>query len=156
MSVFKDLISNHALIAPIIAWAVSQLFKMFANFLKVRKFDFKKIFSEGGMPSAHTATVVCVAVMCGWINGFGSPVFAVAMILSAIVMRDAVGVRLDSGKQARKIKEIADSLNEKMLSDGERIRTDNLKLVAGHTLPQVIAGVLVGIFVAVLYILIVL
>lgn len=154
MQILKDLISNHALIAPIIAWAVSQFFKCFVNVMKVRKFSFKQIFSEGGMPSAHTATVVSVAVMCGWISGFSSPAFAIAAILSAVIMRDAVGVRYDSGKHARKIKEISEKLNESAASEDEQIRTDGLKLVAGHTVAQVVAGAAVGIGVSVLYIII--
>ena len=69
-------------------------------------------------------------------------------------MRDAVGVRYDSGKHARKIKEISEKLNESAASEDEQIRTDGLKLVAGHTVAQVVAGAAVGIGVSVLYIII--
>ena len=106
------------------------------------------------MPSAHSATVISLAVMCGWTQGFDSAAFAIAMILAVVIMRDAVGVRRESGINASAIKQLADKSN-KELSEGEApIETNKLKVLVGHTPLQVACGCIVGIAVCILYILI--
>ena len=142
------------IIAPIIAWAVSQVLKIATCFITEKRLDFKKIISDGGMPSAHTATVVSLAVMCGWTKGFDSAVFAVAMILAIVIMRDAVGVRFESGVNAAAIKKLAQKANESTDDPSEIIRIDNLKLGVGHTPLQVACGLLIAIIVCILYIVI--
>ena len=154
MQIIKDILSNHMILAPIIAWAVSQILKTVTYLIVEKKFVFKRIISDGGMPSAHSATVISLAVMCGWTQGFDSAAFAIAMILTVVIMRDAVGVRRESGINASAIKQLADKSN-KELSEGEApIETNKLKVLAGHTPLQVACGCIVGIAVCILYILI--
>lgn len=154
MNYFKELISNHTLIVPVVAWAISQTIKIITNLFVERKFEFKRIFATGGMPSAHAATAVSLAVMCGWNMGFGSPVFALALLFSIVVIRDAVGVRLEAGKHAVSIKELASAVNKSLLSKDEEIRTEDFELHIGHTPLQVACGTIIGIFVPIVYILI--
>lgn len=154
MQILKDILSNHVILAPIIAWAVSQILKTITYLIVEKKFVFKRIISDGGMPSAHSATVISLAVMCGWTQGFDSAAFAIAMILAVVIMRDAVGVRRESGINASAIKQLADRSN-KELEDGEApIETNKLKVLVGHTPLQVVCGCVVGITVCILYILI--
>ena len=154
MQIIKDILSNHMILAPIIAWAVSQILKTVTYLIVEKKFVFKRIISDGGMPSAHSATVISLAVMCGWTQGFDSAAFAIAMILAVVIMRDAVGVRRESGINASAIKQLADRLN-KELSEGEApIETNKLKVLVGHTPLQVACGCIIGIAVCILYILI--
>ncbi len=154
MQELKELISNDVLICSIAAWAIAQIFKVFTNLYVVRVFDLKRLVGDGGMPSAHSATVIALSAMTGWIAGFDSVVFAVTMMFSIIVMRDALGVRREAGKHAASIRDIADALNKGFLSKDSEIRTENIKLLVGHTPLQVLLGALVGIIVAVCYILI--
>ena len=154
MQIIKDIFSNHMILAPIIAWAVSQILKTLTYLIVEKEFVFKRIISDGGMPSAHSATVISLAVMCGWTQGFDSAAFAIAMILAVVIMRDAVGVRRESGINASAIKQLADKSN-KELSEGEApIETNKLKVLVGHTPLQVACGCIVGIAVCILYILI--
>lgn len=154
MQIIKDIFSNHMILAPIIAWAVSQILKTLTYLIVEKEFVFKRIISDGGMPSAHSATVISLAVMCGWIQGFDSAAFAISMILAVVIMRDAVGVRRESGINASAIKQLADKSN-KELSEGEApIETNKLKVLVGHTPLQVACGCIVGIVVCILYILI--
>lgn len=150
----KDIFSNHMIIAPIIAWAVSQILKTITYLVVEKEFVFKRIISDGGMPSAHSATVISLAVMCGWTQGFDSAAFAIAMIIAVVIMRDAVGVRRESGINASAIKQLADRSN-KELSKGEKpIETNKLKVLVGHTPLQVACGCVIGVAVCILYILI--
>lgn len=154
MEILKDIISNYTLIVPIIAWAISQVLKTITYLIVEKKLDMKRIVSDGGMPSAHSATVISLMIMCGWSQGFGSPLFAVSMIFAVVVMRDAVGVRREAGKQAASIKELASTINKAFLDKNAEIRTENLKVLVGHTPLQVAFGALVGAVVAISYILI--
>ena len=106
------------------------------------------------MPSAHSATVVSLALMCGIAEGFDSTVFALAAMFAFIVMHDALGVRRETGKQAVSIIEMAELLNSYFGEKDEEIKTDKLKVLVGHTPLQVVCGALVGIVVVALYLLI--
>ena len=68
--------------------------------------------------------------------------FAVTSILAIIVCHDAMGVRLETGKQAVKINEILEVFE---LIHPDKISEANLKEFVGHTPIQVIAGILLGI-----------
>ena len=155
MEYIKDIITNHIIIVPIIAWAISQIAKVFTYAIVNRKFVIGRIVADGGMPSAHAATVTSAAAMCGLVVGFDSPLFALAGIFVVVVLRDAVGVRRETARNARKLKEVADRVNEK-LPEEEKVDTAKIKLIGGHSEAEVVAGVLVGVIVAILYNLIVL
>ncbi len=154
MQYLKDIVTNHIIIVPIIAWAISQITKVFTYAIVNRKFDITRILADGGMPSAHAATITAAATMCGLVAGFDSVVFGLSAVVVVVVLRDAVGVRRETAKNARKLREVAERVNEK-LPDGEKIETGKIKLTGGHTTPEVVAGVIVGIIVAILYNLIV-
>ena len=57
------------------------------------------MFCSGGMPSSHTAATIALTTMVGFLDGFGSTLFAVCLIFSIVVMYDAAGVRRQAGKQ---------------------------------------------------------
>ena len=119
-----------------------------------KEFKLERLFGDGGMPSTHSATVMCLCIMCGRLGGFGSPVFALSFIFAAIVMRDALGVRREAGKQAVSIKQLADAVNTLFRSKDDEIKTENLKVLVGHTPLQVLMGALLGFTVAILSIII--
>ena len=154
MIYIEQILANHILLASVASWGVSQICKIITNLVIERKFDIKRLFGDGGMPSGHSATVTCLAVMSGHIAGFDSIMFAIAMILAIVVMHDATGVRREAGKHAVSIKELADAVNKSFLGESESIRTENLKVLVGHTPLQVVFGALVGIIIAILYIII--
>lgn len=150
MTFWQDLFSNYIIFIPMIAWLVAQLLKFIIHLLVEREFRIERIFGDGGMPSAHSATVSSLVVMCGWTVGVGSAVFAVSLILAIIVMHDATGVRREAGKQATAVKQLADVFNAMFLEKDEAIRTEKLKEFIGHTPLQVFFGSIVGIIVAVI------
>ena len=154
MSIFEQLIHNRILITSGLAWLVSQVFKILTNILVDRKFSFERLFGDGGMPSGHSATVFCLAVLCGWYEGFDSVIFAIAMLLAVIVMHDAMGVRREAGKHAATIKEIAEAINQIFINKDSEIKTEKLKLLVGHSPIQVFFGAVTGFLVALVHILI--
>jgi len=146
---FAELFGNKILVSGVLAWFIAQVFKCINNVITEGKFTIERMFGDGGMPSGHSATVSSVATMVGLVCGVGSAEFALAAILAIIVMHDAMGVRLQSGIQAKKINEITIRLDKmfNMNATGE----EKLKELIGHTPLQVVAGFALGVVVAVIY-----
>ena len=138
-----ELLANRLLINGIIAWACAQILKTFIHAGINRKFDWHRLFGDGGMPSGHSATVTSMAVTAAYEYGVGSSVFAIMAMLATIVMKDAMGVRLETGKQAKIINEITN-----LLDPVEPFSQDHLKEFVGHTPLQVFFGALLGVCIA--------
>lgn len=137
-----DLFTNRFLLVSLSSWFVAQVLKTFLYALETKKMDISRLFGDGGMPSGHSATVTSLATFCGLNFGFDSFQFAVTAILAIIVCHDAMGVRLETGKQAVAINDILEAFE---LLTPQKISEANLKEFVGHTPIQVCAGILLGI-----------
>lgn len=131
------------IIVPILVWFGIQLFKFIYDFINNKKFNFKRLMQAGGMPSSHSGVVVSLTTMIGKNIGINSPLFAVALIFSFIVMYDAAGVRRAAGKQAR-------VLNQIIENEGDINVQEKLIELLGHTPKEVFVGAIVGVFVSIL------
>lgn len=56
---------------------------------------------SGGMPSTHSSTVVAAATTLGLERGFSDSIFGMSVVLGALVMYDAQGVRREVGRHAK-------------------------------------------------------
>ena len=63
----------------------------------------ERIFGSGGMPSSHSSTVCAAATVVCRLYGPDSAVFGVMVIMSVIVMYDAMNVRYHAGVQAKEL-----------------------------------------------------
>ncbi|EEF33055.1 uncharacterized membrane protein YuiD isoform X1 [Ricinus communis] len=143
-SSFSGLPSNLPLLSAFLSCALAQFLKIFTNWYKERRWDSKKMFDSGGMPSSHSATVTALAMAIGLQEGPGSPAFAIAFVLACVVMYDATGVRLHAGRQAELLNQIVCEFPpEHPLSSVRPLRE-----LLGHTPLQVVAGSLLGCIVA--------
>ena len=133
---------NPILLAGAVAWLVSQLSKAIIHLIITKRFQWDRLFGDGGMPSSHSATVTAVAVMTGLRCGWDSPIFAIAAILAMIVMHDAMGVRQETGKQAKVINSMVELINS--FGRGELTPEETLKEFVGHTRRQVVVGAVLG------------
>ena len=142
MDFILELALNYPLVSAGCGWVVAQILKSITGVFKVKKFTLTEFFfGTGGMPSSHTAAVTSLAVACGLSQGFSSASFAVACLLTLIVMRDATGVRREAGEQAKVLNRIVQDLFAS--TDHDDINR-NLKELVGHTPLQVFVGFLVG------------
>ena len=149
MEGLRELLHNDILIAGVLSWITAQVIKTILYAVLNKEIDFSRMIGDGGMPSAHSATVTAVAAMTGLTGGFGSSLFAVACIVAIIVMHDAMGVRLETGKQAKILNEMITLLEA--LGQSKLSMEKKLKEFVGHTPTQVMAGMLLGIAVAAIY-----
>ena len=147
MNWFQELLSNPFLLIGLSSWFWAQLIKTIIHAIVTKSIDFTRLIGDGGMPSGHSATVCAVATSAGILYGLGSFPFAISVIVAIIVMHDAMGVRLETGKQAKLLNEFIDLFAklEQPLSDQEK-----LKELVGHTPLQVCMGGLLGILTGVL------
>ena len=143
----KNLFGNYVLISAVLAWFIAQILKIFTGSFKNQKFSIKWMFANGGMPSSHSACVLALATACIIQEGIASAYFAIAAIFTIIVLNDAVGVRYETGEQAKIINRI---VKELFSGKPEEINT-GLKELVGHTPLQVVMGAILGIAVAIGY-----
>ena len=149
MHSIAEILHCHPLIAALFGWFAAQGLKIPIYYLVERKWDWRRFFGSGGMPSSHTAMVIATATVVGAQSGFNSPVFAVAVVIAFIVMYDATGVRRETGRQA----EIINQILRDVLINGKPISDKELKELVGHKPVEVFGGFLVGLTVAGMYIL---
>lgn len=133
------------LVVSAIAWVISQGLKQVFYLMGRNRRIFTgdtnpKILLSGGMPSAHSAIVVSMAVFLGLQDGLNSSVFGLSVWLSIIVMYDAMMVRYSSGMQG-------EALNNLIVEQGSKLK--KLRVAHGHTPVEVLAGALIGTVVAI-------
>ena len=144
MKDWELLIGNKLLLSAVTGWFVAQVLKTLIHAWVTKSFHPERLVGSGGMPSSHASTVCAMATTAGRLHGLGSPVFAVTVILAIIVMHDAMGVRLETGKQAKLLNQIVDSFKT---LEGKKLAEEKLKEFVGHTPIQVIMGALLGILI---------
>jgi acid phosphatase family membrane protein YuiD len=130
------------LLAPIAGWAIAQGIK-FGLTLRKDGLQLSDLYTSGGFPSSHTASIVPVVVLLGLRRGLDDPLFALAAIMTALVMYDAVGVRRSSGENSTAIKELAQKSGKTL--------TTRMHGAKGHTPYEVMGGIIVGVAVAYLF-----
>ena len=147
MDFLTELIYNKIFMSAVCGWFVAQVLKTLIHMWFNRKFVAERLVGSGGMPSSHSATVCALATAAGMEYGGGSFQFAFAVILAIIVMYDAMGVRRETGIQAK----ILNEMIEMFTNMGKEMSVeDKLKEFVGHTPLQVLIGALLGILIAVL------
>lgn len=132
------------IITTLLAFLVAQLTKFLipSNNLK---WHWKKIFAYSGMPSSHAAASVALSIIIGLQISFSSPLFAMMLFFTILIMRDAVGVRRYIGAQGEVINDLV-----KNLGDDQYLNQNypKMKERVGHTKKQLLVGALIGLVVA--------
>ena len=136
MSEYSAFLDNSLFFWSLLSCLLAQFFKIIFNFFSTGKIRFGIMFETGGMPSSHSALISGATSGIGFQLGFDSPIFALAIAVSLIVMYDASGVRKSSGIQAAEINKLTKKLDPN--SDSK------LKETIGHTKLEVFIGSLLG------------
>ncbi len=145
---WKDIFFNNYLImVSVVSWMAAQILKTITEVVVNRNLSFERLWGSGGMPSSHSSLVCALFIGAAKQYGTDSPIFAIALVFALVVMYDAMGVRLETGKQARLINLII----KDFLSDTHEMSNEKkLKELVGHTPLQVLGGALLGILIALL------
>ena len=144
MSVFGELFHNYVMVASMSSWATAQILKFLINYLTSKELKFERLAGAGGMPSAHSATVTALMISAARFEGVGSTFFAIAVVIAAVTIYDAMGVRHEAGEHAKIINQMRKTAIEEEHEDPD---FKELKEMLGHTPLEVVGGVLTGILV---------
>lgn len=145
MTFFQELTGNQVLMSAAAGWTLAQVLKTIIDVALNRSFNAERLVGSGGMPSSHSATVCALATSSGMKYGVGSFEFAVCFVLAMVVMYDAIGVRQETGKQAKVLNSL---LFENLLKLDSVVLQEKLKEYVGHTPIQVVAGAILGVLLA--------
>lgn len=147
MQYIQDLFSNQIFLTAATGWLLAQVLKTFIHFILAKEFNAERLVGDGGMPSSHSATVSALATAVALECGLDSVEFAIAAMFAIVVMHDAMGVRRETGIQAKLLNEIIQVFED--MGREEISVHDKLKEFVGHTPLQVIMGSLLGITTAI-------
>ncbi len=133
----SELFLNYHFLAFAIAWILSILIKTaLAAWSKKKNPDIADGFKNGGMPSSHSTVVSAITFSIFMTQGF-SAVFFVSLVFSLIVISDAFRLRRNVGIQAEQLNLLLKKSKQKTID-----------VVYGHTLPQVLAGIILGVVIS--------
>ncbi|MFP4567745.1 MAG: divergent PAP2 family protein [Candidatus Woesearchaeota archaeon] len=130
--IFDD-ITNYYFWSIFTAWAISCILKTIIYSVKTKKLDLMAGFKNGGMPSSHSAIMGAVTFSIFFEQGL-TPILFLSIAISALVIRDAVTVRQEVGLIGEALNNL---LKEKNIKE--------LDVIYGHTLKQVIAGLIISL-----------
>ena len=143
---WEEIQAGHLILAlGAMAWAAAQLLKVLLVYIVEGKFVRERIMGSGGMPSSHSSTVCALATSTCIRPGSASFEFAIAAFFAIVVMYDAIGVRRETGIQAKVLNEMMELFSR--MGKGVSME-DRLKEFIGHTPLQVLAGAILGILIA--------
>jgi uncharacterized protein len=133
------MIVSSYIIAGATGWLVAQGAKYLLNAGKRhsggRRDTIRGLYISGGMPSAHSATVMAVTILIGLKDGFDSGLFGLAILMACIVMYDAVMVRRSSGLQGEAIVTLTKAI---------KLDVKLPRFAKGHQPSEVLVGAAVG------------
>ena len=138
---------NRVLLSAATGWAAAQVLKTIIHALLEDEWKLERLVGSGGMPSSHAATVCALVTAAAYNYGPNSFEFTISFLLAIIVLHDARGVRLETGKQAEILNEIVKYL--RMEEGHTTLPEKELKELIGHTPVQVGAGMVIGLIVGI-------
>ena len=136
---------NFVLVTALCASLLAQLIKVLLNLFIFHRFIAERLWGAGGMPSSHSATVCAMVVATGRYCGISSSQFAIAAVLSIIVMYDAMGVRYETGEQAKLLNRMFSEWMDQGAASFPFLGGRKLKEMVGHTPIEVLTGAVLGI-----------
>lgn len=126
-----------SILAGLVAQALKPLFSREQRNHQARTLDPRPRY--GGMPSAHASFASSLAFVAAMKEGVGSAVFAVAVGILILVLDDALRLRIFLGRYGIALRHLVRRL-PKTAAKG----LPPIEYRMGHTLPEVLAGMLVG------------
>lgn len=127
-------------VAAFIAGGVAQAIKLTLAVRREGVFTRRTLFNLPGMPSTWAALCTALCTVMGFREGIRTPLFAMAVAFSCLVMYDSLGLRRSAGRQARLLNVIAHDLRRHHTEKASR----HLRELLGETPAQVLGGIIVG------------
>lgn len=124
---------------PILVLIVNQILKLITESIR-GKFSWNHLTSNGGMPSSHSAFASAAATVVFLSLGAESPVFVLAMTTALVIIWDAFTTRHQIGYQGNILNKLI-----KELPDEKEYKYPLLNERTGHSLSEVLIGIILGV-----------
>jgi len=134
--------SYQLILIPFLALIIAQLLKVIIDAFK-GEFSWRNFNNYGGMPSSHSALVAALCTVVFLQEGWDSTAFAISLVFAFLIVRDAVGLRRYLGNHGKNINKLI-----KDLPDNKEAEYPYLEERLGHTYWQALAGIIIGIVIA--------
>lgn len=152
MDVIEFLKQGQMWLIPLSCLVFTQIIKIFIRLSKGQKVHWRMFFSYGAMPSSHAALFVSLALIIFLVTGYNSAAFAVAIVVTIIFIRDAVGLRMVISKEGRMLNQVYHYYYMANHQNNHKIKDEKAPERVGHTPREVLVGSIVGIiYTGVLY-----
>jgi acid phosphatase family membrane protein YuiD len=142
MGILATIFTNKIILSVIAAYFVTSVIKILFHLIAYDELNLMIFFRTGGMPSSHAGSVSAMTTTVYLMEGF-SNLFFVCIVLSSIIVSDAVGIRRAAGKQAQILNKMVEEFRY-----FKKFKTRRLYELLGHTPKQVLTGMVVGIITA--------
>ena len=139
IAIFK----NQVLGISLVAWLLAQVVKIPIEFFQTKKWNWALLLAAGGMPSSHSALITSIVFSIGLWTGFDSALFALSFAMAMVIIYDATGIRRQAGIHASVINRMIEDL-----AAGHPLKGEEMREILGHTPIEAIAGVGLGLVVA--------
>ena len=127
------------LVAAGVAWLIAQAIKfLLATGIKDKQ-AWRMLYQSGRMPSSHTATMTALTTTVGVYDGISGGLFALAALVTSVVIYDALMVRRSSGEQGLALR--------KLLRTSRHADEPLPFLALGHQPLEVVGGAVLGVLV---------
>ncbi|MFA6038667.1 MAG: divergent PAP2 family protein [Candidatus Peribacteraceae bacterium] len=125
----QNLLHTYLFLIPLVVLILAEITKMLVEQVKTGS-GHLRLFHPGGMPSSHSAFVTSLLIIVGKKLGVESVEFAIAFVFASITWYDAFSSRHAIGEQAKILNRLQhwQHLTERL----------------GHTLKEVVGGILFG------------
>ncbi len=138
----------------IISMLFCQILKFAVLSIRNKKVLWRSLYTTGGFPSSHSS--ICMTLVTSLflfqLHDLGGKIdwsFAVAVIVSIIIIHDAMGVRLEASKHAIILNNMASDMpleERKSMGFGKK---GVLKELLGHKGFEVLGGIILGILIGI-------
>ena len=134
------MLENSIMLSCLVSWFLAQICKAIVSSVKQKRIDLSNLFRTGGMPSSHAAVVASLSAAIYLSEGISS-LFVFSLVFLIIVIHDAYTLRMTIGKQTSIIKDLSRQMKLKQMKD--------FRGVLGHTMFQIVMGMLLGAIVSI-------
>jgi len=129
---------------PLIVVSLGQILKAIIKIRKGQSFHRGILISYGGMPSTHTAFSLSVLILVFVYEGLSAS-FAIAVVFSILMIRDALGIRIYMEEHSKAINKLLKNLPPNY-TEGLKTQEEHI----GHTIPEILGGAIFSIALTVL------
>jgi acid phosphatase family membrane protein YuiD len=116
-----DVIRDKPFLVAILAGTGAQLLKVIAFLIAEKRVNYRRFVQPGGAPNMHSATFGALMLAVALVDGFGSQTFALAAVLTAIILVDTMNVKNATSRQKEAVLLILDRVRQRQPRPEDRI-----------------------------------